>query len=329
MSVEMPKRLFIVLLTLLMVSMPRVFAGSADTLHTTYVVNSDFVPMHVVQFSIGGGLHTMLPKLTDEGRNMVGMDIGVGAGAQVQATYTYFFHKYVGVTGGFGFEMYSGNMHGGFTDSVYLYDNHPNNQMNYWLYSKYDKFKERHQLYMLTIPVGVTGRINLTDPIQLRGTLGLGMNIILGSHFHADGQLETTAYYPDYNLHFDPDLPQHGFSNYYLGGYDGKIENTFPVNMFIFGDFGMHYQFTRRWGLYAGIYFNYSCFNAIRPTTNDAGNRPELVRFDMHGGEGKQWTYSGIMNSKFIEAIHPFSFGVKVGVTMSFLDPIKCNCENW
>ncbi len=299
-------------------------AGSRDTLHTTYVVNTDFVPMHVVQASLGGGLHTLLPKLSADGRTTVGLDNGVGAGAQVQATYTYFFHKYVGVTGGLGFELYTGNMHGNFSERVWLYDRY--NAMNYWLNSDYTNFKEREQLYYLTIPVGVTGRINLTDPLQLRGTVGLGMNMIVGSHFRGDGQLTTTADYPDYNLHFDPDLPQHGFSNYYMGGYEGKIDNTFPVSMFVFADFGVHYQFTRRWGIYGGIYFSYTCFNAVRPTTDSAGNRPELVKFD---SASKQWTYSGMINSKFVEALNPLAVGVKVGVTITYLSPTKCNCEDW
>lgn len=312
------------MLTLLVIGAPRLFAGSTDTLHTTYVVNSDYVPTHVVQISAGGGLHTLLPKLTEDGRNTLGLTNGVGAGAQVQATYTYYIHKYVGITGGFGFDMYSGNMHGEFSDRVWLYDNY--NKMNYWLNSDYTDFREREQVYMLTIPVGVSGRVNLTDPIQLRGTIGFGMSAIVGSHFRAEGQLTTTADYPDYNLHFDPDLPQHGFSNYYMGGYQGKIENSFPVNMFIYGDFGMHYQFNRRWGVYAGVYVQYNCFSAIRPTTDLAGRRPELVKFD---SQTKQFTYAGMLNSKFVEAINPLSFGVKVGVTITFLDPIKCNCEDW
>ncbi|MBQ7530856.1 MAG: hypothetical protein IJT12_04050 [Paludibacteraceae bacterium] len=322
----MPKRLFILLVSLLFVSGSYVVAGNRDTLHTTYVVNSDYVPTHVVTASLGGGMQTLMPKLTDEGRTTLGLKDGLGAGMQLQALYTYYIHKYVGITGGLGFELYSGNMHGAFSDSVYLYDNHPNNQMNYWLYSDYTNFKEREQLYMLTIPVGVTGRINLTDPLQLRGTLGLGMNMIVGSHYRGDGQLTTTAYYPDYNLHFDPDLPAHGFSQYFMGGYQGKIENTFPVSMFIIADIGAHYQFTRRWGIYGGLYFSYTCFNAVRPTVNDAGRRPELVSYD---NATKQWTYSGMINSKFVEALHPFAFGVKVGVTITYLSPAKCNCEAW
>ena len=328
----MSKKFVILLLTLLIVSVSRVFAGSTDTLHTTYVVDSDFVPMHVVQFSVGGGLHTLLPKLSESANNTVGLGQSLGAGTQIQATYTYFFHKYVGVTGGFGFDMYTGNMHGSFTDKVQLFYKDPDHaplpqkQMTYWLNSEYKNFKEREQLYMITVPVGITGRVSLTDPIQLRGTLGLGMNIIAGSHFRAEGDLTTTGDFPDLNLHLDPDLPQHGFSNYYMGGYNGKIANTFPVNMFIFGDFGMHYQFTKRWGLYVGLYLTYTCFNAIRPNTDEAGNRPDLVRFD---SKTKQFSYSGMPNSKFIEAFNPLSFGVKVAVTMTFLDPIKCNCEDW
>ena len=320
----MSKRTVIFVLACLLLSMQYVVAGNRDTLHTTFVVSSDYVPMHIVQASLGGGLHTLMPQLTADGSNTMGLGNGVGAGFQVQALYSYYFHKYVGVTGGFGFEMYSGNMNGSFSDRVWLYDRY--NKMNYWLNSDYQDFKEREQLYMLTLPVGITARVNLTDPLQLRGTVGAGMNVMLGSHFRGEGKLTTTADYPDYNLHFDPDLPQHGFSNYYMGGYEGKFDNIFPVNMFVFGDFGAHYQFNRRWGIYAGVYVSYTCFNAIRPTTDAAGNRPELIRFD---SQTKQFTYSGMINSKFIEALNPLSVGVKVAVTMTFLSPAKCNCEDW
>ena len=320
----MPKRVIILLFTLLVISVPGIIAGNTDTLHTTYVVNTDYVPTHVVTVSAGGGLHTLLPKLSADGTSTVGLGKGAGAGAQVAASYSYFIHKYVGITAGIGFEMYTGNMNGSFTDRVWLYDTY--NEKNYWLNSNYTNFKESEQLYLVTIPVGATARVNLTDPIQLRGTVGLGMNIVAGSHFRGEGQLETTADYPDYNLHFDSDLPQHGFSNYYMGGYNGKIANTFPVSMFVFADLGVHYQFNRRYGIYAGVYFSYTCFSSIRPTTDEAGNRPELVTFDM---STRQFTYSGMFNSKFVEAINPLAVGVKVGFTLTFLDPIKCNCENW
>lgn len=322
--VNMSKKFVILLFCALFMSVPRLFAGSTDTLHTTYVVNSDYVPTHVVTLSLGGGMHAMMPTLSEDAKNTVGLGSTVGVGGQFQALYTFYIIKYVGITAGVGFDMYTGNMKGEFHDRVWLYDKH--NKMNYWLNSDYTNFKESEQLYMVTVPVGVTGRINLTDPIQLRGTLGLGMNVIASSHFRGEGQLTTTADYPDYNLHFDPDLPQHGFSNYYMGGYEGKIENTFPVSMFVFFDFGMHYQFTKRYGIYAGVYFNYTCFSSIRPTTDAAGNRPELVTFD---SASKQWTYSGMLNSKFVEAINPLSVGVKVGFTLTFLDPARCNCEKW
>ena len=334
----MRKRVIILLAALLMVSASCVMAGSRDTLHTTFVVNTDFVPMHVVQVSVGGGLNTLLPKFTGEASNMLSVDginppsfgSGVGAGPQVQATYTYYFHKYVGFTAGVGFEMYTGNVHGSFADrvSLYDYDNRDNagNPLNYYLNSNYIDFREQEQLYMVNVPVGITGRISLTDPLQLRGTVGFGMNVVAGSHFRGEGRLETTADYPIYNLHFDSDLPQHGFSNYYMEGYEGKIQNTFPISMFVFVDFGAHYQFNKRWGIYAGIYFDYTCFSTVRPTVNDAGRRPELVTFNL---QDQQFTYSGMFNSKFVEAVNPLSVGVKVAVTITFLDPIKCNCEDW
>lgn len=329
--VIMSKKALIVLVSLLMVSVCSVMAGSRDTLHTTYVVNTDFVPLHVVQVSAGGGLHCLLPKLTDEGIQAKGLRSGVGAGAQVQATYTYYFYKYVGVTGGLGFELYTGNMNGAFSDKVQMYYKDPahatqQKEMYYWMNFDYQNFRESEQLYLLTIPVGVSGRVNVTDPLQLRGTVGLGMNIVAGSHYKGSGQLETTGDFPTLNLHLDPDLPQHGFSDYFMGGYQGKIQNTFPVSMFVFADLGVHYQFTRRYGIYGGIYFSYTCFNSVRPTTNEFGRRPELVEFDT---KTKQFEYSGMINSKFVEALNPLAVGIKVGFTLTFLDPIKCNCEDW
>jgi len=325
------------LVGLLMVSASYVMAGSRDTLHTTFVVNSDFVPMHVVQISVGGGLNSLMPKFSNEVNNLLPIDdktpvsfgSSVSGGPQFQATYTYYFHKYVGFTAGVGFSMYNGSLYGTFNDrdSLIDYENLYNGKpMSYYLNSNYRELKEHNQLYMVTVPVGITGRISITDPIQLRGTIGIGMSVVAGSHYRAEGELETTADYPDYKLHFDSDLPQHGFTNSYLGGYNGKIESAFPLNMYVFGDFGMHYQFTKRLGLYAGIYFDYTCFSSIRPKTNDVGRRPELVKFDY---QTRQFTYSGMFNSKFVDAINPLSVGIKVGLTITFLDPIKCNCEDW
>ena len=322
--VNMSKKFVILLFCALFLSVPRLFAGSTDTLHTTYVVKSKFVPTHVVTLSLGGGMHSLMPTLSTDAKNTVGLGNTIGFGGQAQALYTCFIQKYVGITAGVGFDMYTGSMVGEFHDKVWMYDKH--NSLNYWLTSDYTNFRESEQLYMVTVPVGVTGRVNITDPIQLRGTVGVGMSLMASSHFRGDGQLTTTADYPDYSLHLNPDLPQHGLSNYYMGNYQGKIDNTFPVNMFVFLDFGMHYQFNKRFGIYAGVYFNYTCFSSVRPTTDDAGNRPELVTFD---SATKQWSYSGMINSKFVEAVNPLSVGVKVGFTITFLDPIRCNCEKW
>ena len=302
---------------------PYASAFQEDTLHTTFIANTLFHPKHILTVSLGGGLHAFMHKVSDEGVAMAGLGHSVGAGGQVQATYTYLFHKYVGVTGGLGFEAYTGNMNGSFLDQVYHYD--AENGLYRYLNRDFKDFKEHEQLYMLTIPVGIMGRVSFTDRMQLRGTAGVGANIVAGSHYRADGHMEATADYPIYNLHFDADLPQHGLSNYYLHGYDGKIQNTFPINMFVFGDIGVNYQLTKRWGIYAGVYVSYTIFNAVRPTVDAANQRLELIDYDIKAG---QWSYSGIINSKFVDALNPLAVGIKIGVTITYLSPIHCNCED-
>lgn len=307
------------------------FAGStccyggpiADTLHTTFVNKTNFIPLHHVTITAGGGLHALLPTLTEAGKNTTGLRATLGAGAQIQGTYTFFFHKYVGVTGGIGFNMCTAGMRGDFYDRTYLYDE--SNKMYFYHNAQYSNFHESEQLYMFEVPVGITGRVSLTDRWMLRGSVGLGMNIVVGSQFKGDGELTTSADYPDWNLHIDSDLPQHGFSHYFMGGYKGHFGNTYPLNMFVFGDFAVHYQYTKRIGFYGGIYFSYNCFSNITPQLDAAGNLPELVYFD---NASRQYTYAGMVNSKFIESIHPMAVGIKVGVTLTWLDPVKCNCED-
>lgn len=319
----MRNKLVILLVTMLMMSVQNAMAFQEDTLHTTFIANSLFQPKHIITVGVGGGMHALMHHVSDEGVAMAGLGKSVGAGGQFTATYTYLFHKYVGVTGGLGFDMYTGNMNGAFVDRVYHFDS--DNKLYRWLNRDFKEFKEQEQVYMFTIPVGITGRLNITDPIQLRGTAGIGMNIIVGSHYRADGMMEATADYPIYNLHFDADLPQHGLSDYYLHGYQGKIQNTYPVNMFVFGDVGVNYQITKRWGVYAGIYVSYTCFNAVRPTVDAANQRLELIDYNIRD---KQWNYSGIINSKFVDALNPLSVGLKVAVTITFLSPAHCNCDD-
>lgn len=295
----------------------------ADTLHTTFVNKTNFIPLHVVTITAGGGLHALLPTLTETGKNTPGLRATLGAGAQVQGTYTFFFHKYVGVTAGVGFSMMTGGMRGAFRDSVYLYDG--DNKMYNWLYTDYTDFHESEQLYLFEVPVGVTGRISLADRWMLRGTVGLGMNVVIASHFKGDGEFTTTGYYPDYHLHIDDDMEWHGYGHFFAGGYSGKFGNTYPLNMFVFGDFAAHYQYTKRIGFYAGLYFSYNCFSNIRPQLDAAGNMPELVYFD---NQSRQYTYGGMVNSKFIQSITPLSVGLKFGITLTWLDPLKCNCED-
>lgn len=295
----------------------------ADTLHTTFVNKTNFIPLHVVTITAGGGLHALLPTLTEEGKNTSGLRATLGAGTQIQGTYTFFFHKYVGVTAGVGFNLATAGMRGNFSNRTYLYSE--DNAMYYWLNCDYYNFHESEQLYMFEVPVGVTGRVSLTDRWMLRGSVGLGMNIVVGSHFKGDGELDTSSDWPDLNLHIDPDLPQHGFSHFFMGGYKGSFGNTYPLNMFVFADFAAHYQYTKRIGFYAGVYFSYNCFSNIRPQLDAAGNMPELVYFD---NRSRQYTYGGMVNSKFIQSITPLSVGLKFGITLTWLDPVKCNCED-
>ena len=311
-------------------------APIADTLHTTYVINTNFVPLHVVSVTAGGGLHTLMPKLTETGVATKGLYSNLGAGAQIQGTYTFFFHKYVGVTGGVGFSLSTGGMRGAFKDSIRFTNgqysgesdgSNPQTSSGY-MYFDYTDFHESEQLYTLDIPVGVTGRVSLTDRWMLRGTVGLGMSVVIYSHYKGDGQLTTTSDWDALNLHIDDDLPQHGFSRYFLGGYKGKFGNTNLLNMFVFGDFGAHYQYNKRIGFYAGVYFSYNVFNNLKPSTNELIFFHDTQDFITNPDDYQNYVYGGMMNSKFVEKITPLQVGLKFGVTFTWLDPVKCNCED-
>ena len=318
--VDMRKRFIISFLLVAMV-MP-LMAVRTDELHTTFVTDKSYIPTHCVTITFGGGFQPTLARTTNYAKAISGVRNNLGGGFQLEATYTYYIHKYVGVVGGFNFEMNTGSMGGSYFDRPYLFDKA--NNLYYYLNSDYDKAFENHQIYMFDIPVGAASRINITDPLSFRASAGLALRIMAGSHYRASGKLTTSADYPDYNLHLDPDLPQHNLTERYLGGFQGKVANLRPVNLMVWADAGMHYQFNKRWGIYAGIYFTYTCLNALDNWANtNPTSTGEVLMFD-----GKKLDYFGMLNSKLVDALNPLSVGVKVGVTITYLDPIKCSCKD-
>ncbi len=283
--------------------MKRIYIIVAAALLATGVQAQDNLNSNYLGFNLGGGLNSILYKPVD---GVHSNGLGFGAGLQ----YAHFFGKHFGFGLGAQYATYN---------ATAVYDSeirgeltvHPDNGRQYIPIAKYNNWRERQTMNVLSIPLEIMYRTNLGEKCLLMLGVGAQYDMTVGANYAGDGSYETQGYFPSTNVTYN-DLPEYGFS-IYPNDRSGKIDvNKNGVS--VIADLGVDYMLSNNWGLYVGLYGSYGLTNLY--DTKDAAN--ELL---ITVGNG-DIEYNSTLASDRVDAYNLLGLGVKVGINFGW------NCKH-
>lgn len=278
---------------------------------------------HNLQIGAGLGVHALLHHTIDAKTNPY-----VGGTLDIQ--YQYMFTPNWGIGAGIGFSSL------GSVDHMQPYSftqtglTHPDNMLKYDGTVNMKSLRELQTAHMFNIPVEAVYYHPLNAKWAMQARMGLTLNVLLCSKYKTQMDYSVSGYFPSTGGTYN-DLPLHGLTSYTdkANGHNDLRR----VNLSAQAEVGALYALTERTALYCGLYANYGMVNMAKHATASAklqdyygytGEGPLMTlptymntdRGDVIGGE-----YFGVMQSDRLKGdIHPFEFGVKVGVRLGLKD---------
>lgn len=265
---------------------------------------------HNLQLNFGGGMHTLHYTPLNGKWN-------AGGGAAIDLRYQLMFTRHWGLALGVGANYLT-------AASVYNFEGtesnliHPDNGRDYTSLTSFQDWKERQQILMVTIPVGIVNYEPLNDKWALSTAITFAIDLPVYNTYRATaGQYTVKGYFPSTNVTYS-DLPGHGFGTY--GPDDIHGENALnKVGLSAHLDFGALYTLSEHTAFYFGIYGGYGLISAA-----DGGRLP------LYAG-GDEQRYTGVLQSNEIRSAHTIECGVKVGFRFGLADrfPDPEVCDDW
>lgn len=246
--------------------------------------------------SFGGGLNTMLYKPANGTQSLGG---GIDAGL----FYGHFFNQTVGLGVGLQYTWANANALYNWSE-VSTGLTHPDNPNTlYNLSTTYTDWKERQTMGVLSIPVEVLFRKELSNRWAFIGGVGLSIDFpIHGAYSPKGGTYATTGVFPKLGSYTVSNLPEHGFDTY-TTTQGGKINNIAKVGGSVLADLGFRVALNDNWGMYMGVYFGYGFTNLLA----EAKSNPMVII-----NEQQQIDYSGTFASDETAKANLLRFGVKI-----------------
>ncbi|MBP5420270.1 MAG: OmpA family protein [Bacteroidales bacterium] len=253
-----------------------------------------------VGVNLGGGLNT----LTYDAANA---DRKAGGGIETGLFYGYFFNDKYGLGVGLQYSSVSASAIYNYTESTagLIHPSNPNQR--YTLSTKYNDWKERQRMSILSIPVEFLYRRPINDKWSFVGGAGLSLDMHVGGSYKAkEGNYTLSGTFPSLGTYVVSDVPEHGFTTF-DGTYDAKIDNRTKVGSSFILDAGARTELKAHWGLYMGLYFGVGFTNLI----DESKTTPVVV---INESNPTKADYRGTFDSRETDKAHMVRFGVKVAV---------------
>lgn len=255
-----------------------------------------------VDFSIGGGYHSMNVNLNEGGK-----DNG-RFGSTAGAYYRYAYWRNVHLFTGLGATLYSERSKYNSLETV-VYATHPDNGEQYTFKAAFRNWEEIQRTVNLEVPVGafytnfirrsiwrymVGGGVKLEIPIVKKFVTDNGR----------DGEMSRSGYFPSTNVEYEDfaDDETHGF--YSSTEFKGKATTRF-ANVALFCDAGLIYPINSKRSLYIGAYFSHGLLNLSK------GSGKDLYSPDSD-------SYSGIVSSNLVSKNYQMAVGLRAAFTIGF-----------
>ena len=244
-------------------------------------------------FNIGSGFHNLKYDLQN-GTHESSMGYAFNLG------YNYYFSKNWGFGAGLGLESFNSKATLNYQTSKSSADT---DGESFEFRTQYTDWQEKQSILLLDIPLSFIYQKQINEQFQFQFSIGPKVSFAVQSNYKtAGGTIETTGYYPQYNVVLS-DLPQHNFTT--LTSFPKNDTSLNPV-ISAYSNLGGLYKLNNSMDLYAGVYIDYGLSNMI-----DAQNK------SLYQEDG---VYNGIFSSDLTKNVKQFSFGFKIGINLNLGD---------
>lgn len=253
-----------------------------------------------VELNAGYNIHDVNTKITDGKK-------GLGGGLALYGGFGHYFSEHWGITAGVKLITAKTNAKldfseplGTLPDDQLLLDNKEKE-----VEVMFSNMKERTSETLLFLPVGLNYRYNFNPRLSFEGRLTAEPGFVLKQKYKTvSGDINLTNNYVNTFNGVDVVVKDVTELEGYGAGNQGKFSGNADMKTMLFAtglSAGVVYALNDRWGLTASVYGTY--------TFTDQKNKDYPHVFD---GEN----YVGTAQSKLCSKIHPYTFGVSVGVRM-------------
>lgn len=229
---------------------------------------------------------------------------GVGSkgalGVSANFEYTYLLSKKWSVTTGLGYNLFNSSisLHDVSEISPILTEKNGN---RYTVTQQLNTI-EKQQVAFLTIPLKANYRLELTDFISLKVTVGAAYALPISENVKmTSGSIKRSAYFPDLNVSIT-DLPSQNFGRY-NGFIKPSSKKQFKGTIMALAGVAGVYDLNEQLSVSGGIQFMF-------------GGNIKNISEDSFSAN----SYSGATAASSVKSINPFMAGIGIGVSYRFVD---------
>jgi hypothetical protein len=259
------------------------------------------VAQHRHEISVGGGY-----GLSSLQYDYSSMDHKGGWGAQAGLNYNFYFAPHWSVKTGAGIALYNAEATLGYTATYKNTIKDLNSVIGDLDFTyTYTGYKESPSVTLVTVPVMVQGETG--GQTAFFAALGAKIGIPVSAQYKTGGQLKTTGYSSKMQVLFE-DLQGYGFSEYLV---NQTTDWDLNVSVQLSVEAGAKWRFAGKFGLYAGVYFDYGLTN-LNKKPDDAGTR--LITYQPENPS--EFLYGGLFNNS--KKLYPVAAGITLRFSFGF-----------
>jgi len=234
-----------------------------------------------------------------------------GFGGNIGVLWHHFFTKQFGISTGLEASLYNSTLSFDKLSVNYPVETPPDLTGKFTFKADYSDFSEKQTAIFIQLPLTLFYQNQLGNAVSFYLDAGLKFGLPLSATYLQETASLTTSGYSDYTLQVYEKMPNHGFDTYQSIEHDGKMEFGLAIVSTV--NIGLKWKFNDRQNLYTGIYLDYGL--------NDVGKKngsQQLIEYNYDSPTMSN--HNGYLNSSVFDTskgIHPFAFGVKIGMLFS------------
>lgn len=268
---------------------------------------------HFLDIHAGGGVSSLGYAL-EGGTTQIGASFSFGAG------YTWFFLPYMGLQTGVQATRFASTA--SLTETMEWnrwQDGSPLTDYmgeQYTHRTSFDGWKEKQQAYLVQIPIGLRFRVfrDKESKAGLHAAVGANLSFpVLSYYTHTAGAVTHTGWYPQWQLELY-DLPGRFETEPFTSGQEESLGPKLQkVNVAAYAELGTIIRLNKKTQLFIAAYAQYMLndFSSIK-----RDDRTALGFANTHNNYAFMNAYRGLIGTDRVGAIHPWTAGLKIGVSI-------------